>query len=121
MLIPHFIDNPSSSTVFTLICDSISLLVYSVLPEVHAEEIQTNKILLHPSFDCVVKDTSVGGLLLNKCLSNLASQNPMGLPLVLTDQGQKASIQLISMLNVLPLKGSSSFAGDNLIHDYLSD
>ncbi len=88
------------------------------VPVLHAEE-SYDLASIHPSF-AVANDTSPGGLLVQKLLTNLISQEQLGLPMYLSPLGVQATAQLVHMVNSLPMNGDSNFTGDNLMFDYLN-
>lgn len=90
-------------------------LLIDLLPVAHADEGILDTNIVHSSFHSIAADKTPGGILLQKLLVHIHSEEKLGLPLYLTDTGIKASHQLIAMLNCLPLEGSSSYAGDKLL------
>lgn len=97
----------------------IVTILSKLFPVLHAEE-SLDLASVHPSFTSVANDSSPGGLLVQKLLTNLISKEQLGLPMHLSPLGVRASAQLIDMINSLPMNGHSNFAGDNLLFDYLS-
>lgn len=102
-------------TAFDTLEFGSALLIDLVLPVLHAEEVILDTNMVHPSFHSIAADNTRGGILLQQLLVHIHSEEKLGLPLYLTDQGIKASHQLIAMLNCLPIGGSSNYAGDNLL------
>nr|YP_009710351.1 hypothetical protein [Ceratocystis albifundus]QFX74853.1 hypothetical protein [Ceratocystis albifundus] len=91
-------------------------LIYLGVDYVIYHNISNNSILKDILFVCLFN------LIFNSrinTLINMHTQNQIRLPLFLTSKGVKASHDLISMINLLPDKNSSSFRGDNLLYMFL--
>ena len=102
---------------------SISLLITPIINTVRDTEVKRKDInyKIHSSFYTILNDKSKGGVLLSKVIYHMHSQNRLNLPLFLTSVGIKASHDLINMINLLPSDNNSSFKGDNLLFEFLSN
>lgn len=102
---------------------SIISMVECAIPTAYAEEIIPNGIAglgIDYSFQAILSNNTRGGVLLSQLVEKMHLDNPLHIPLTLSNVGQAASIQLINMINDLPTN-SSPFAGDLLVFNYVSN
>lgn len=112
---PFSLADSSLSIGFNISDTLEGLASYISLPVVYADEGPSDYSQFHSSFDSIIADNTRGGRLLQQVLVHIHSHEQLGLPLYLSSAGIKASHSLISMLNCLPVDGSSAYAGDNLL------
>lgn len=97
----------------------ITSVVNLIIPTAFAEELSDP--VMHPSFDPLLLDTSVGGLLVKDVIQHIHANNSMGVNLYLTPHGVSHVRGLVGMLNTLhEVQDTTRFTGDRVLLDFLS-